>query len=129
MLLKKVTLLSFLFIMIGIQTPSYAVVHITNANSTLKKEQVKKDRKRFSFKEKIKLLKQVRSEIRAAKKNSPKKSNGVFQNKLFVFGFVLLIIGMLLGFLVSIAILNWIGGLMAVGGFIVMLVALIQEFR
>ena len=129
MLLKKVTLLSFLFIMLGIYTPSYAVVHIVDANSVAKKEQTKKVRKKFSFKEKIKLFKQVRSEIKAARKHSPKKSNGVFQNKLFVIGLVLCIAGILLGALVGIAILTWIGGLMALGGFIMMLVALIQEFR
>jgi hypothetical protein len=129
MLLKKVTLLSFLFIMLGIYTPSYAVVHVVDANSVAKKERAKKVRKRFSFKEKIKLLKQVRTEIKAAKKNSPKKSNGVFQNKLFISGLVLFFAGMILGFLVSVTILTWLGGLMAVGGFIMMLVALVQEFR
>lgn len=126
MLLKKVTLLSFLFIILGWQTPSYAVVHTSEANSTIKKEQ---NRKRFSFKEKIKLLRQIKAEIKVAKKNSPRRGNGLFQNKLFVLGLVFFIVGMLLSFLVSVVIISWLGGLIAVGGFIMMLIALIREFR
>ena len=124
---QKILFTSFFCILAGFFSPAYAAIAtkstVQKTNATVDIQKVKK----LSFKEKIKLVRQIRSEIKATKKISPKGSKSIMQNRLFLMGLIFLIAGLVLGIL-RIPIISWFGGLIALAGFIMMIVALVRDF-
>ncbi len=127
MLLKKVTFISFLLLIVGMYSPAHAVVATKSTVKNVKEIPSKKLGKKMTFRDKIKLIKQVRAERKAFKRANPGKTQSIFQNRLFVLGLIFLAVGIVSSIL-PIGIVRWLGGLLGLVGFIMMIIALIQEF-
>lgn len=133
MSIQKILFVAFLFFFSGFVTPSEAAIatpnRVKDANSSVDFQKGK----RLSLKEKIKLIRQVRTKIKAAKKAkkaakvSPEGTTSIMQNRLFVLGLILFLVGLVVGVL-RIPIVSWLAGAVALAGFILMIVALVQEF-
>jgi len=119
--------ISFIMAFLGMSNPLSATV-ATPSTVKAKTEVASKKKKKMTFKEKIRLIKDFRKAKKAARKASPEKAQSIFQNSMFVTGLILVGGGLVVGLLGIGGLLGWLGGLLAVIGVVLMIIALIREF-